>query len=102
MYRVLRLFTDLQDSSYLYHEGDIYPRDGISVTESRIAELSSNNNKRHVPLIIKVEEVSEKEHPPIEDVMPHPIIDGKEVVNADDIEIVTKKVKKKKGSKNVE
>ena len=51
MYRVLRRFTDLQDNRYLYQPGDEYPRAGLDVSEDRIDELSSSNNRRHVALI---------------------------------------------------
>ena len=56
MYRVIRHFTDLQDNGYPYLEGDVYPRDGLSVTKERIAELSGKNNKQKRPLIQKVKE----------------------------------------------
>lgn len=51
MYKVLRRFTDLQDNRYLYQPGDEYPRAGLDVSEDRIDELSSSNNRRHVALI---------------------------------------------------
>ena len=54
-YKVIKLFTDLQDNDYLYNVGDTFPRKGISVTEERIAELSGSDNKQHTPLIEKVE-----------------------------------------------
>ena len=56
MYRVIRHFTDLQDNGYPYLEGDVYPRDGISVTKERIAELSGKRNKQKRPLIQKEKE----------------------------------------------
>lgn len=56
MYKVIRFFTDLQDNDYPYSEGDIFPRDGLSVSAERIAELSSGNNKQHTPLIRKVKD----------------------------------------------
>ena len=51
MYKVIRYFTDLQDNNYPYHEGNIFPRDGLTVSKKRIAELSGNNNKQKRPLI---------------------------------------------------
>jgi hypothetical protein len=51
MYKVLRFFTDLQDNDYAYNEGDIYPREGLIVTQDRLKELSSKKNKRGLPLI---------------------------------------------------
>ena len=53
MYKVIRFFTDLQDNDYPYNEGDIFPRDGLTVTKARLAELSSPNNRQKVPLIRK-------------------------------------------------
>lgn len=56
MYKVIRYFTDLQDNDYPYNEGDIFPRDGMTVTKERIDELSSANNKQLRPLIQKEKE----------------------------------------------
>ena len=56
MYKVIKAFTDLQDKKYAYSVGDTYPREGITVSERRLEELSSDKNKRHKPLIEKVEE----------------------------------------------
>lgn len=50
-YRVIEYFTDLQDNNHAYHVGDIFPRDGVEVTPSRIAELSGSKNRRKMPLI---------------------------------------------------
>lgn len=55
MYEVIRDFTDLQDNEYLYTVGDIFPRDGLEVSEERIKELSSSQNLQKRPLIKKVE-----------------------------------------------
>lgn len=62
-YRVLKDFTDLQDNRYLYKVGDTYPRNGLSVTAERIAELSSKSNRQRVPLIEEVQEQTEKDEP---------------------------------------
>lgn len=51
MYRVVKFFTDLQDGDHPYHVGDIFPRDGVEVTEERIRELSGKDNRQGVPLI---------------------------------------------------
>ena len=56
MYKVIKLFADLQDKNHVYNIGDTFPREGITVTEGRIAELAGSNNKQGVPLIAKVEE----------------------------------------------
>lgn len=51
MYKVIRYFTDLQDSNHAYNAGDEYPREGLSPTAERFAELAGSNNKQGVPLI---------------------------------------------------
>lgn len=54
MYKVIKYFIDLQDGEHPYNVGDAYPREGLKVSEKRINELSSSNNKRHTPLIAEV------------------------------------------------
>ena len=51
MYKVIHYFTDLQDFNHPYDVGDIFPRQGVSVTEERLKELSGSNNKQKRPLI---------------------------------------------------
>lgn len=60
MYRVIKYFTDLQDNNREYNVGDIYPHNNRKVSASRIKELSTNKNKRGIPLIEKVEEPAEE------------------------------------------
>lgn len=60
MYKVIKYFTDLQDKEHEYNVGDKFPRRGVKVTESRIAELAGSNNKQGCPLIEKVEEPKRK------------------------------------------
>ena len=55
-YKVIKYFTDLQDNEYAYKTGDTFPRDGVEVSEARIKELSSDKNKRKMPLIEEVKE----------------------------------------------
>ncbi len=55
MFRVIKYFTDLQDKGRPYNIGDTYPRDGLTVSEERITELSGSNNKQHTPLIERIE-----------------------------------------------
>lgn len=57
MYRVIKYFTDLQDNNHEYNVGDIYPHNKKKVSASRIKELSTDNNRRGIPLIEKVEEL---------------------------------------------
>jgi len=56
MYKVLYIFTDLQDNNHLYEVGDIYPREGLEPTAERIEELATDKNKQHKPLIEKIVE----------------------------------------------
>ncbi len=51
MYKVIKLFADLQDGNHVYNVGDEFPRKGVSVTDARIAELAGSNNKQGTPLI---------------------------------------------------
>lgn len=64
MYRVIKMFTDLQDKGYRYHVGDTYPREGMTADKKRIEQLSSEKNRQKTALIKevaeKVEETSEK------------------------------------------
>ena len=59
MYRVIEVFTDLQDSNYHYNVGDEYPRTGYKPSAKRIDELSGVNNKRGKPLIKAAQESAE-------------------------------------------
>lgn len=63
MYKVLTYFTDLQDFGHPYDEGDIFPREGLTVSEARLKELSSTKNKRGIKLIELVEEEQIQEQP---------------------------------------
>jgi hypothetical protein len=63
MYKVIESFTDIQDRNYPYSEGDTYPRNGVNVTDKRLAELSSGHNRRHKALIKKVDEPKKVEEP---------------------------------------
>lgn len=55
-YVVVKYFTDLQDNDYAYNVGDAFPHDGLEVTEERLQELSTAENRQGVPLIEKVVE----------------------------------------------
>lgn len=56
MYKVIKLFRDLQDNNHVYHVGDSFPHDGIGVSSDRLKELSTDKNRRHEPLIEWVED----------------------------------------------
>lgn len=56
-YEVLQKFVDLQDKKKIYNVGDSFPKPANKkVTEERINELSSENNKRGKALIKEIEE----------------------------------------------
>ena len=55
-YKAVTIFTDLQDDNYKYQAGDIFPREGLEVSEERLEELASDKNRRHKPVIEKVED----------------------------------------------
>lgn len=59
-YRVIKYFTDLQDGGYPYNVGDIFPREGKTVTADRIKELSGTQNKRGIALIEEVQKAAVK------------------------------------------
>lgn len=61
MYKVLKLFTDLQDDNYRYEVGDEYPRLGLNPSLTRIKELSGSHNKQKTPLIKEIEDLYDKE-----------------------------------------
>jgi len=66
MYKVLTTFTDLQDNNYKYHVGDTFPHKGMEVSAERIEELSTDKNRRHIPVIAEVveeEKVEQKSAP---------------------------------------
>ena len=57
MYKVIKKFRDMQDGLHAYSVGDTFPHNGVEVSAERIAELASDKNRRHIPLI---EEIAEK------------------------------------------
>lgn len=67
MYKVIKSFSDLQDNGFVYKAGDVFPRLGKEVTENRLKELSSEENKRGEKLIEgepePVEKIIEEEAP---------------------------------------
>jgi hypothetical protein len=64
-YRAKVTFADLQDGKRLYHEGETFPRDGLTVSDERLAYLSGSGNLMGYPLIVKVDEelIEEPEKP---------------------------------------
>ena len=60
MYKVIRYFEDIQDAMHPYNTGDIFPREGMSVSADRLAELSTDRNLQRTPLIEYVPESNAK------------------------------------------
>ncbi|AMG20709.1 Rho termination factor N-terminal domain-containing protein [Staphylococcus saprophyticus] len=58
-YEVIKYFTDLQDNDYEYNVGDIFPRDGLRVTDERLKELSTDENRQQIPLIKPISEAQD-------------------------------------------
>lgn len=56
MYKVIERFEDAQDNGHEYQVGDIYPRDGLEVSEERFTKLSTTNNRRNLIAIKLVED----------------------------------------------
>lgn len=63
MYTVTEYFEDIADNRHKYYVGDTYPRNGVTVSEARLAELSSDRNKRKRPVIAAVAEDDEQQKP---------------------------------------
>lgn len=57
-YKVIHYFTDLQDFNHPYKVGDTFPRVGMKVSDARLKELSSSNNKQKKALIKLVDDYS--------------------------------------------
>ena len=109
MYKVVKFFRDLQDNNHAYHVGDIFPHDGMEVSEKRLLELSTDANRRHMPLIEKVEiveneagetmeEVKAKE--PVEDFMNPPEEPTEEVTEIPEAKDAPKPKKKRGRPRN--
>lgn len=60
MYKVIKMFADLQDNNYIYNPGDTFPRKGKEVNAERLAELAGDKNKQGQPLIELVKDAPEK------------------------------------------
>lgn len=98
MYRVIKFFTDLQDNNHAYKVGDVFPHDGMKVSEIRLRELSTDANRRHMPLIEKVED--EKPVEPVEDFMNPPEEPTEEVTEIPEVKDAPKSKKKRGRPRN--
>lgn len=98
-YEVIHFFTDLQDFNHPYKVGDKFPRLGMNVSEARLKDLSSKNNKQGKPLIKKVEEEFAKHMNP-------PVVEETKVYTKTEINRMStaelKELAKEKGIENAE
>ena len=62
MYKVIKFFTDLQDNRHPYNVGDVYPREGVTVSQKRLDELASDKNRQKTSLIQKVGDAPQLEN----------------------------------------
>lgn len=59
-YVVIEAFVDLQNDNHRYSVGDKFPHAEIEVSDKRISDLLSGNNRRKRPLIKEVKEEAKK------------------------------------------
>lgn len=69
-YLVIKSFTDLQDDNRKYRVGDVYPRSGLEVSDSRLKELSTTKNRRGVKVIEAIKEEEKVEEKIDNEVVP--------------------------------
>lgn len=69
-YLVIKSFTDLQDDNRKYRVGDVYPRSGLEVSDSRLKELSTTKNRRGVKVIEAIKEETKVEEKIDNEVVP--------------------------------
>ena len=87
-YIVVKDFSDIQDDRCVYRAGDTFPRTGLEVSDERVAELASKDNKRGEVLIRAIDaEQESSQEPEI-----RPVSDETEVFD----EIIAKKKKSPK------
>lgn len=60
-YIATEYFKDTADNGFVYHAGDTFPRAGKTVSEARLAELSSDGNRRGRPVIAAVASADEQQ-----------------------------------------
>lgn len=56
MFKAIEYFKDVTDNCHEYFTGDTFPREGLTVSDKRLAELSSDRNCRKRPVIAAVAE----------------------------------------------
>lgn len=99
MYKAIVKFADIQDNYTIYNPGDTYPRKGICVSDARLWELVTGNNRRGIPLIAAVEAPKTggkpKKAEPVEDFMNKPEISPEQPVKEEAKKPVKRGRKKK-------
>lgn len=93
-YIVVKDFSDIQDDRHVYHAGDTFPRMGLEVSDERVAELASKDNKRGEILIKAID--AERKVPQEPEI--RPVSDETEVFD----EIIDKKKSSPKKRKKKE
>lgn len=63
---VIAPFVDLEDGHHIYRKGDIYPREGLNVSDERIMQLISTQNKAHKSFLERVAEQTNEENSAVE------------------------------------
>ena len=84
---------DLEDNNFIYEEGWDFPRANHFVSEQRIKELSTTDNRQGMPLIVESGEVKDT----VDEIVMPIQEEGPEVIEIEEpIEVVEKPKKKKK------
>lgn len=63
---VIAPFVDLEDEHHIYRKGDIYPRAGLNVSDERIMQLLSTQNKARKSFLERVAEQTNEESSVVE------------------------------------
>ena len=63
---VIAPFVDLEDGHHIYRKGDIYPRAGLNVSDERIMQLLSTQNKARKSFLERVAEQTNEESSVVE------------------------------------
>lgn len=100
MYKVIKYFEDLQDNCNPYNVGDVFPREGLEVSDKRIAELSGKNNKQGVPLIEKVEEEKALDDMKVDELKDYAAEKGIDLTDAKKRDDILAKIKEAEATEN--
>lgn len=95
-YKVVVRFMDLDDNNFIYEVGWDYPRANHFVSEQRLKELSTSDNRQGMPLIVESGEV--KKEPKVEE--PKEVIEPVVEVAEPVIEEVQEEVPEKPAKKS--